>query len=277
MKKFSLYNSFFNSRKDLQPLICRAAGCAAPHAGYQEFVSGNVKDFCGIFWCSSGSAEFEFSGRKVRLFAGDVVCCASGSSHRIKVPNTAFVYYWAAWNGVFADDFLTSLNIVSGEKIHLEDSLQKKFDALFDTLRGNTVKSSYEGAVILFEMLSDVAMACNGGTVLNVREEPVPLIGWFRKLVMSEFHDPALNLDAISARLGVHRSTLDRVVKRHLGIAPGEYLQDFRLKVALDKLKTSIIPVNEIGGECGFSSPSYFSKVVKAKTGLTPKKFREQG
>ena len=37
------------------------------------------------------------------------------------------------------------------------------------------------------------------------------------------------------------------------------------------------IGVNEIGCECGFSSPSYFSKVVKAKTGLTPKKFREQG
>lgn len=277
MKKFSLYNSQFNSQKESHPLVCRAAGCAMPHEGYQEFVSGNVKDYCGMFWCSSGSAEFEFSGNPVRVFAGDIVCYVSGESHRIKVANSGFVYYWAVWNGVLAESFLAALKIVSGEKIHMEESLTEKFDMLFDTLRSNTEKSSIRGAAIIYEILANAATALNGEKLSDVREETVPLVGWFRNLVMSEFNDPALNLDAISARLGVHRSTLDRVVKKHLGMAPGEYLQDFRIKVALGKLKTSIMPVNEIGSECGFSTPAYFSKVVKARTGLTPKKFRETG
>ena len=277
MKKFSLYNSLLHSRKKLHPLICKAAGCASPDAGYQETVSGKIKDYCGIFWCSSGSAEFEVNGQNVRLFSGDAICCSAGTGHRITVANSGFVYYWAAWDGVLAGEFLKALNIVSGEKIHLEDSLKGCFGELFDTLRDNTVKSCYEGAAVLDKILSKVAMAHNGEMSVSKQQAHVPLVGWFRDLVMSEFQDPAFNLDAISARLGVHRSTLDRVVKKHLGMPPGEYLQDFRVKVALGKLKTSVAPVNEIGRDCGFSNPAYFSKVVKSRTGLTPKKFREQG
>ena len=277
MKKFCLYNSLLHSRKKLHPIICRAAGSASPDAGYQESVSGKIKDYCGIFWCSSGSAEFEVNGYNTRLFAGDAICCSAGTGHRITVANSGFVYYWAAWNGVLAGEFLSAFNIASGEKIHLEESLKGSFDKLFDTLKDNTVVSCYEGAGVLGKILSEVAMARNGESFARGGDVQVPLVGWFRDLVMSEFHDPAFNLDAISVRLGVHRSTLDRVVKKYLGMAPGEYLQDFRIKVALGKLKTSVAPVNEISRECGFSNPAYFSKVVKSRTGLTPKKFREQG
>ena len=277
MKKIILYNSLTNSRKRQHPLICCAAGCANPQTGYCESVSGSVKDYCGIFWCSSGSAEFEVGGKKLRLFSGDAVCYFARESHRIEVSSSGFVYYWAACDGVLAGEYLKALNINSGEKIHLEESLKENFDALFDTLRINTVKSCYDGAVILNRIFSTAAMAREGEILTDTGNEHTPLIRWFKDLVMSEFHNPSFNLDAISTRLGVHRSTLDRAVKKHLGMAPGEYLQDFRLKVALSKLKTSVAPVSEIGGECGFANSAYFSKVVKKRTGLTPKKFREQG
>lgn len=277
MKKFSLYNSLINSRKSLHPLICCAAGYANPQEEYCETVSGCIKDYCGIFWCSSGSAEFEIGGKKIRLFSGDAICYFAGDSHRIKVSNTGFVYYWAAWDGILAGEYLKALNINSGEKTHLEESLKEYFDELFETLRINTVKSCYDGALILDKILFRVAMAREGEISADTGKVHIPLIGWFKDLVMSEFHNSAFNLDAISARLGVHRSTLDRAVKKHLGMPPGEYLQDFRLKVALGKLKTSVAPVSEISSECGFANSAYFSKVVKKRTGLTPKKFREQG
>ena len=276
MKKFSLYNIHCTDRSKIQPLICKAAGFAAPDAGYRETASGAVKDHCGIFYCCGASAEIEISGRKTRLFSGDAVCYRKGERHCIEIAYSGFSYCWAVWNGVLAESFLDALNIASGEKIHAGNSLRESFDRLFDTLRINSVKASSDGGVILDEILSTLALARGGGGQTETKDGVAPLIAIFKELVMSEYHDPSFNLDAVSSKLGVHRSTLDRAVKKHLGIAPGEYLQDIRVKVALGRLKASARPVNEIGSECGFSSASYFARVIKEKTGFSPKEYREK-
>ena len=277
MKKFSFYNPLYSSRKKLQPLICLAAGFAAPNAGYREKVTGGVKAYCGIFWCSSGSAKFDIDGRSVRLFSGDAVCYCSGNSHCIEVENSGFSYHWAVWDGVLAEAFLSASCIVPGEKIHLGESLKEDFDLLYDTLRENSVKASCTGGVILDGMLTKVALAFQGEKTSAPSGEYNLLIGKFKDLVLSEFHDPAFNLDAMSSVLGVHRSTIDRAVRQHFNISPGEYLQDIRIKAALGGLKSSVRPVKEIGYACGFSNPSYFSRVVKSKTGMSPKEYREKG
>ena len=113
MKKYSLYNIHCRSRRDMQPVICKAAGFAAPDAGYRELSSGTLKDHCGIFWCCGGAAEFEIAGVTTRLFSGDAVCYRNGESHRIVVAASGFSYCWAVWNGVLADKFLeiSSLDI----------------------------------------------------------------------------------------------------------------------------------------------------------------------
>ena len=264
--------------KDCQPIVCWAAGTALPHAGYREFVAGGKKDYCGIFWCGSGSAEFEISGKTVRLFAGDVICYSPGDGHSIDVKTSGFFYCWAVWNGVLAESILKAYGIVPGEKIHLDTSLKDKFNTLFDTLRINTPESSCKGGVVLYDILSMVSESLNKiKTVKRESANSIPLIEMFKELVLSEFHDPDLNLNSISSRLGVHRATVARAVKKHLGMAPGEYLHDVRLKVALGRLKSSLRPVNEIVRECGFSSASYFARIVREQTGLSPKKYRDNG
>ena len=277
MKKFYLYNTHCISRKNLQPFICRAAGFANPHANYQETVSGSVKDYCGIFWCCSGSAEFEIAGKSMRLFAGDAVCYGERESHSINVSASGFSYCWAVWNGTLGKELLPAYGIKTAEKIHVSESMKDKFNALFDTLRANSEKSSYDGGIVLNEILSVVAMSVNLNTTNNsCTENNVPLVEMFKDVVLSEFHNPLLNLDTIANLLGVHRSTIDRAVKKSTGMAPGEYLQDMRLKTALSRLRSSARPVNEIGSECGFASAAYFSRVVREKTGLSPKKYREK-
>ena len=277
MKKTFLYNPRWKSRKDSLPLVCRAAGLAYPEPGYQEYASGSGKDCCGVFWCVSGSALLEIEEKKeLRLFAGDAVFYSVGESHRLKVDNPGFSYYWAVWSGVLAQEYLAAYGIESGVKIHLEESLKEQFQRLLNTMRHFSLSAVYEGGVILNEILSRISYAFAGAEHSNseTEEKNLPLIELFKDIISSEFHDPALNLDAIAEMLNVHRTTISRTVKKHLGVTPADYLQSIRLRSALSLLKYSNRPVKNIGFECGFSSPSYFSKVVREKTGLTPNKFR---
>ena len=276
MKKLFLYNPRWKSRKNLQPLVCRAAGMAKPDAGYQENVEGNSKDYCGIFWCESGSAEFEIGDNApVRLFPGDVLCYSAGESHHIKIDSSGFSYYWAVWSGSLAGEHLEAYMIESGRKIHLDEPLKELFLQLFNAMREFSVGSVYEGGVILNQILAKVAYSnCKEHAENATEQKQQPLIEHFKDIINSEFHDPALNLDAVSEMLKVHRTTLCRIVKKQLGVSPAEYLQGIRLRSALSLLKSSSRTVKEISFECGFSTPSYFSKVIKAKTGFTPNEFR---
>ena len=45
----------------------------------------------------------------------------------------------------------------------------------------------------------------------------------------------------------------------------------------LDSLYTTNKPISEIATACGFEDQSWFSKIFKNNTGLTPGKYREQG
>lgn len=65
-----------------------------------------------------------------------------------------------------------------------------------------------------------------------------------------------------------------KVFKRYLHCSPTEYLQRRRIYTAAERLSLTDAPITTIALDCGFSSPSYFSKRFKAETGSTPVDYR---
>lgn len=71
------------------------------------------------------------------------------------------------------------------------------------------------------------------------------------------------------------RETL-RCFARTIGISPIEYLKKYRVKVAANLLTTTDLPVTEICIQCGFNSPSYFSKSFQRVFNVTPREYRKK-
>ncbi len=61
------------------------------------------------------------------------------------------------------------------------------------------------------------------------------------------------------------------------GIAPTKYIQQYRVDKAKELLVRSGASVEEIAVAVGFANSSYFCKVFKTSTGLTPSEFAEKG
>lgn len=57
-------------------------------------------------------------------------------------------------------------------------------------------------------------------------------------------------------------------------ISPLTYLRDRRVEAAVTLLRTTDLPIQDIGKQCGFESPSYFGKVFRVYMSMTPKKYR---
>lgn len=69
---------------------------------------------------------------------------------------------------------------------------------------------------------------------------------------------------------------LSRLLKKETGLSFSEYVLDRRIFLAKMLLQATGKNIQEIAGMTGFNSASYFSKIFRQETGLSPAAFREQ-
>lgn len=67
-----------------------------------------------------------------------------------------------------------------------------------------------------------------------------------------------------------------RLFQNCLHMTPNEYLINYRLQKACDKLQKTSDPITDIGHSCGFANSSYFGRVFKEHLGCTPSAYRKQ-
>lgn len=85
-----------------------------------------------------------------------------------------------------------------------------------------------------------------------------------------------IGVDDMAAAAATSRSSLNRKIKALLGITPGDFLKEARMKRACQQLQTTSRCVNDIAYSCGFSDPKYFSKCFKASFNMSPTEYRNK-
>ena len=68
--------------------------------------------------------------------------------------------------------------------------------------------------------------------------------------------------------------TLKRRFKTATGTTPIEYLQNLRVEAAKHLLESGQLPADEISVAVGYEDPSFFRRLFKRRTGLTPGQYR---
>ena len=92
-----------------------------------------------------------------------------------------------------------------------------------------------------------------------------------------ENYSRRLSLKEIAAASGLSAPYFSTVFKEEMGENLSNYLNRLRVEKAAAMLVTSDLSISEIAITCGFEDQSWFSKIFKNNTGLTPGKYRERG
>jgi AraC family transcriptional regulator of adaptative response / methylphosphotriester-DNA alkyltransferase methyltransferase len=95
------------------------------------------------------------------------------------------------------------------------------------------------------------------------------------RLIESEYHDPAILAD-LPQRIGLSRSHLARLFKRHTGLTLRQYLHAVRIEKAQRLLLAGPLSGTSIAYEVGFNTPSRFFAAFRAGTGSSPLQWRRQ-
>jgi AraC-like DNA-binding protein/ligand-binding sensor protein len=86
-----------------------------------------------------------------------------------------------------------------------------------------------------------------------------------------------ISLQEIASASGLSAPYFSTIFKDEMGENLSNYLNRLRIEKAIAMLGENGIPISEIASACGFEDQSWFSKIFKAHTGLSPGKYREQG
>ena len=84
-----------------------------------------------------------------------------------------------------------------------------------------------------------------------------------------------ITLEDVAERVFLSPSYLSKIFKDEMGANFNSYLSLVRIEKSRVLLLSPELSISEIAELCGFFDQSYFNKVFKKATGITPKKFRE--
>ena len=90
------------------------------------------------------------------------------------------------------------------------------------------------------------------------------------EIIDENISNEQFGVSELADRIGMSRSNLLRKVKSSTNLSVSQFINQVRLKKAMEMLKDSSLRVSEISYQVGFSSPSYFIKCFRDHYGYPP-------
>jgi AraC-like DNA-binding protein len=154
-------------------------------------------------------------------------------------------------------------------------SLTGSFDSLLTRMRHRAWARSGPlqlEALALYQALIDAARPRAGAA-----EHPAEgrgLLGEVQRYLQRPAPSPD-RVDVLAARLGITPEHLSRCMRELAGCSPKEYFLRVRVHQAEDLLRTTRLPIAEVGRRVGYPDPFHFSRLFRKRTGMTPSACRQ--
>lgn len=89
--------------------------------------------------------------------------------------------------------------------------------------------------------------------------------------------NPDININVIAVELGFSRTSFYRKMKSLTGLAPNDYVRNFKMKKAAKLILDGNLSIAEISDQTGFGTQSHFSTAFKKYFGVSPKDYKDKG
>lgn len=167
---------------------------------------------------------------------------------------------------LFQNAFYNIINILDELNFDIEEISRSKIE-YFQKIDDS--KYADELLNLLEKIKDDITEA------LNSKELPIndEIISKITQYISSHYNEQ-LSLKDIADKFHFNYYYLSSYFSSHITEGFSEYLNKIRVEKALELLKNEDIPVSEVSYLVGYSDHSYFCKVFKKFTKITPSKFR---
>jgi len=130
-----------------------------------------------------------------------------------------------------------------------------------------------QSSPLLVEGLCLELLASMGAPQAPPEKHPPNWLKVAHELLNDRFTEP-LQIDELSAAVGVHPVHFVRAFRQHAGCTPGEYVRRRRIERAATLLAGSDEPIASVAALAGFADQSHFSKLFRRYRRMSPAEYR---
>lgn len=244
----------------------------------------------GIF--KYGQQQYDAQGGVMYFIApGQVFGLQGTGKEEIKITNIS------GWGLYIHPDFLWNTPLAKGikkyeyfdysvnEALYLSEKEEDTIISLMQNIQkeyfANTDKFSQDIIISMIEVLLNYADRFYHRQFLTQKIENHQMLDRLEDLLTSYFNSTDLltlglpSVQFIAEKLNISPNYLSSLLKVLTGRNTQQHIQDKMIEKAKEKISTTELSVSEISYALGFDHPQSFSRLFKAKTGLSPLAFRQ--
>ncbi|MFA6291650.1 MAG: helix-turn-helix transcriptional regulator [Victivallales bacterium] len=237
---------------------------------------GHTPKAYGIDIVKSGRGEFWTSpnGPRIAFAAGDAILTSMGKWYCYDPkPGSRLEHLWLRADGPWMNTIFDSFSAAgykpgvfpaSAAMIELAEQI---FALVQDGSVQSVTKATGLTAAIFTEALSEIC---------RDHSENDDSSGRFSNYVRHQLRASRLDISSFLRGEGMGYETFRKKFKIRTGVSPQRYWETGKLNLSKTLLEHETMSVGEIAGQLGFADVYTFSAFFKRKTGMSPKKFRNE-
>jgi AraC family transcriptional regulator of arabinose operon len=232
---------------------------------------------------TEGGCEANVMGKRVRLEAGDLIMLPPGAVYGLHIggdetsPDTAPASsgdYYVLCSGEWLDGWWVRSTKPPLTRIDPEEKLLGLWRLLIAEKRRQPGGDQPE---LLDYLLRTICLYLER-TVSETAapSSPPPFAVLRMKRFIEENATAGFKIEEAARYAGLSVSRSVHLFKEHTGRTMMEYATEIRLSAALERMKYTQMPLDQIAENCGFGEYSYFHKVFRQRYGMPPGAFRKR-
>ncbi len=219
-----------------------------------------------IYYVRCGEGRFCRMGTEERVQPGDLFFSFPSTPFSIEPVTEPFEYLYISFLGSRAAKILEELGI---------DRRSGVFHGAADVgglwekgiRMGNAALASESVLLFTFAHLGELIRRGTGTGRTDDASEKI------KKYIDDHFAERDLSLKTVAAALSYNEKYVSAVFKKKTGVGVNEYLNTVRIQQAVAMIGQGFQSVNDIGKQCGFSDPNYFSRVFRKRMQVPPTEY----
>lgn len=260
----------------------------SPETYYDHLHDHQFLEICIIL---SGKMLHFAGGKTYMLRFGDVFFCRCRELHyalaaeasvyeryAIWVPQKAFS--WIEGGNEAALGFFSDSRFADTNVFRIRAGSEEKLSALLEELKKCIAPDSGVPPLCILGHLAELLVLINNeaGSADEMAKSAgeMPLIIYDVIRYVRVNYRTLSGIDEIAAHFYINKDYLTRVFRRYTGFTVHDYIRSVRISKSKILLESGA-GVTETGFSCGFNSTSYFIRVFRKATGMTPAKYRKSG